>query len=469
MLDVICAALIFAFLLQLAFLLPIDPDEREHLNAAYLITQGQTPYKDFFEHHHPLLWYLATPIVPFFENSAQIWYLLRAFQAIILFLTSIYIYKLAILSGLKSWAGYAACLIYFCFDIARHLSLEFRPDTLMICFFISGLYYFYLYLENQKRATLTLAFALFLLSFLTFQKAPLLFAIPCLYIFIKSFRNKQIRTDTFFAALPSACVLLLLIFYLWQQDLWQTFLELNWLLNFKLNKEMTFIYNPLTPNQIKTFEIYFILACGCLWFAKSLIIKHVSLLYIIYACFVYSWKLRHLQYMLPLYPFAALVSGYIISAICRHKVLLLKCLTCLLLLGWFKYVYNEIYTLKKSRQNFSAHLIWEQKALELASPNDLVLYAKPGEQYFGGLRKQPTGYYGFSIGGAAKIDYNNYHRHPYPNLRQIIKDKKPKIVFNGHWNDCSLVEGKCLITQTLDTEFMREHYIDKGIFYLRKD
>ena len=32
-------------------------DEFEHLRASYLITLGFTPYTDFFEHHHPFLWW----------------------------------------------------------------------------------------------------------------------------------------------------------------------------------------------------------------------------------------------------------------------------------------------------------------------------------------------------------------------------------------------------------------------------
>src|SRR3989304_3084629 len=39
-------------------------DEFEHLHAAYLVSRGQTPYVDFFEHHTPLLYYLAAALLP---------------------------------------------------------------------------------------------------------------------------------------------------------------------------------------------------------------------------------------------------------------------------------------------------------------------------------------------------------------------------------------------------------------------
>jgi hypothetical protein len=42
---------------------PADPDETEHLHAAWLWSQGLHPYTDFFEHHAPAYWFLLRPIV----------------------------------------------------------------------------------------------------------------------------------------------------------------------------------------------------------------------------------------------------------------------------------------------------------------------------------------------------------------------------------------------------------------------
>lgn len=40
----------------------IDPDEFEHLHAAYMVSRGDVPYRDFFEHHGPLLYYGLQPL-----------------------------------------------------------------------------------------------------------------------------------------------------------------------------------------------------------------------------------------------------------------------------------------------------------------------------------------------------------------------------------------------------------------------
>jgi hypothetical protein len=42
-----------------------DPDELEHLHAAFCLQAGQLPYRDFFEHHAPALYWLAQPVLSF--------------------------------------------------------------------------------------------------------------------------------------------------------------------------------------------------------------------------------------------------------------------------------------------------------------------------------------------------------------------------------------------------------------------
>ena len=41
-------------------------DDLEHIHASWLVWQGYIPYTDFFEHHHPLTWYIFAPLVGFF-------------------------------------------------------------------------------------------------------------------------------------------------------------------------------------------------------------------------------------------------------------------------------------------------------------------------------------------------------------------------------------------------------------------
>ncbi|MEN6406786.1 MAG: glycosyltransferase family 39 protein [Thermoguttaceae bacterium] len=51
-----------AVLLALTSYRGVDPDEWEHLHAACCVARGELPYRDFFEHHGPALYYLLSPI-----------------------------------------------------------------------------------------------------------------------------------------------------------------------------------------------------------------------------------------------------------------------------------------------------------------------------------------------------------------------------------------------------------------------
>lgn len=57
-------------------------DEYQHLHAAYLVAGGQVPYRDFFEHHSPLLYYLLAALLdlrsPGFDTLIQARYLSTA-------------------------------------------------------------------------------------------------------------------------------------------------------------------------------------------------------------------------------------------------------------------------------------------------------------------------------------------------------------------------------------------------------
>jgi hypothetical protein len=54
-----------------------DKDEIEHVHAAWLIAAGLHPYRGFFEHHHPLLWYGLRGLLPVLPASSTALVLIR--------------------------------------------------------------------------------------------------------------------------------------------------------------------------------------------------------------------------------------------------------------------------------------------------------------------------------------------------------------------------------------------------------
>jgi 4-amino-4-deoxy-L-arabinose transferase-like glycosyltransferase len=57
-----CGAVLVAAILALFWRQPFDLDEFEGLHTAWKLLQGERIYADFFQHHHPLLYYLLVPL-----------------------------------------------------------------------------------------------------------------------------------------------------------------------------------------------------------------------------------------------------------------------------------------------------------------------------------------------------------------------------------------------------------------------
>src|SRR6267154_266877 len=48
------------------------PDEFEHLHAAWSFSKGLVPYRDFFEHHTPWLYFFLVPFFKFYDVDTKV-------------------------------------------------------------------------------------------------------------------------------------------------------------------------------------------------------------------------------------------------------------------------------------------------------------------------------------------------------------------------------------------------------------
>jgi Dolichyl-phosphate-mannose-protein mannosyltransferase len=73
-----------ALLLRVGFAVngSIDADESEHLHAAWLVDEGRIPYRDFWEHHGPLLYYALVPLTRAFTDNPQVYVAARLAMSI---------------------------------------------------------------------------------------------------------------------------------------------------------------------------------------------------------------------------------------------------------------------------------------------------------------------------------------------------------------------------------------------------
>lgn len=112
-------------------------DEAEHLHAAWNIAQGQIPFRDFFEHHPPVLWYLLAPLTAGRDRITPGFVLTcRAMTMAVLCFMAISFGRLCRFNLGGRWAAAAAILITIAAPAAF---LEVRPDFLALFFSFAGL------------------------------------------------------------------------------------------------------------------------------------------------------------------------------------------------------------------------------------------------------------------------------------------------------------------------------------------
>jgi len=121
-----------------------DPDEFEHAHAAWSVSRGLVPYRDFFEHHTPWYYYLLAPFFRWFAVD-------QSFDGAMHFLEFGRLFSLtmtALSAGLVFLIGRAiggrrlglfAALLFVGQPVIIQKSLEIRPDIPALSFFVGGL------------------------------------------------------------------------------------------------------------------------------------------------------------------------------------------------------------------------------------------------------------------------------------------------------------------------------------------
>jgi len=113
-------------------------DEAEHLHAAWNISRGELPYRDFFEHHPPLLWYLAVPIVKGRTSTGA--HFIRTLRLIALCVTVVTAGSFYLWFRRSFGMSVSFCAVALLLTAFRYSFVEIRPDTPAMLFMFAGLW-----------------------------------------------------------------------------------------------------------------------------------------------------------------------------------------------------------------------------------------------------------------------------------------------------------------------------------------
>jgi 4-amino-4-deoxy-L-arabinose transferase-like glycosyltransferase len=137
---IILLLILFAFFFRIPLLeiRYFDPDEFQHLHGAHQIYHGQIPYRDYFDHHTPLLHFILSALYPIFGEEIDIVFaarwLMMVFTAAILYLTYLLTRMLY-----KDDTGLIAVLFLSYVLMFLEKTIEIRPDVPAVALWLASL------------------------------------------------------------------------------------------------------------------------------------------------------------------------------------------------------------------------------------------------------------------------------------------------------------------------------------------
>jgi len=232
----------------------LDLDETEHIHSAWYVKEGFRPYTDFYQHHHPLIWYLAAPLVDVFGECAEIILFFRMVTFGLTLLTAIVVYLTAIEVAKSAEAGLISVLVMLSLPLFVRASVEFRPDVPQVLLGVVSVWLLLRFLGAKHNEYMALSGLSAAFSFLFSQKTIfLLSGYGMIFLWGLARRRMSLRPVLCFCAAFSVPVLAYAV-YLLATGCWGDYFLTNWLVN--IYRRPTDTFSPFVtidygkPNRV---------------------------------------------------------------------------------------------------------------------------------------------------------------------------------------------------------------------------
>ncbi|GAB4413565.1 MAG: hypothetical protein OHK0039_20610 [Bacteroidia bacterium] len=321
LLQVLCG-LWLLFLSLFALVHFINIDELEAIQTTWKMAQGARPYTDFFQHHHPLLWYQSLPAMWLLGPSETVFYALRLVQLLYLLGILALSYRLVRQGGGDRETGYVAVLVLATAYIFTSVGVEIRPDIAQTFFCLLGYTLLLRYLAGGSIRLLVAGGASMAAGFLFLQKALfMLFPMGLAILYLLATRRLTWRDIFVFAGGFVLPVLLFLAYYLLTGQ-GETYLVFAWIVNFFKTAETrlyvefvdALVWNPYIWVSILLTLPYMVLRFRHLslevkmtWFVGAVLLFIVLLN-------PRAWR----QYYFPAFPLLVVPAAFMVIDLTRH-------------------------------------------------------------------------------------------------------------------------------------------------------
>src|SRR3954452_3431929 len=146
---------LLARLLQLQGLHPIVWDEIEFFRATDSVRRGLVPYRDFWEHHTRLQWFLFAPITALTNSPGVSAILLMRWAQLPLWVATFLLLRGWMRrAGISAFAAWTAITLVLCSTLFMLPAVEYRVDVLGCALYIAALFFLQRIGESPKFAFL---------------------------------------------------------------------------------------------------------------------------------------------------------------------------------------------------------------------------------------------------------------------------------------------------------------------------
>ncbi|MBR6412528.1 MAG: glycosyltransferase family 39 protein [Alphaproteobacteria bacterium] len=430
-------------------------DDFEHLASGWFIFNGYVPYRDFFQHHHPLLWYLMTPVFYFVDHPIDSFWIGRVVAAIFWCGGCFLIGKIvrALGGGIRSVLY--GLLVYLSCPTVVEIYIQNRPDTYMNFFLLWGLYEWIMFFTHKKTKNLAFCYLFFFVAFAFLQKSLLVlfpFGLYQLYLLMK----KEIKWQTLIKAIILPVILACSYGgYLAYKGILIRYWELNWVLNAHWFRDYQ-TYNEDIPDYF--YAGLYMVFCLCGAFASSKMLRGLSLCGLLFGLIFYSIPRPYTYYWASWTPFAAIAMGLGLEnlTLSSQKIKKLFAAGTLLFALFFAGCYLFIPAQWKLVGSYFEENI---KCLspQIKKGEQLIDYA---DLYAVFLRNRPEHYYWFSLQRGALYDSRLFHRHQIPQWDKVVYEQKPRYIKKHKVYDWTSTEtgNEDILLMGLDKNWLEEHY-----------
>lgn len=439
-------------------------DNVEHIHSSWLVAQGKIPYRDFFQHHNPLLWYLFAPLIGSITNVLVLLDFAHTIGIIAGIITFAVVYNICVKFFNSSSISSLFSLLILCPPYFYIYCFNYNPDTFMILFFSIGLFYLFSYWENAKLSSLTASFLSFFIAFLFTQKILIILSFLGIISIFFFYKDKTPISTIVYAMILPVLGMFLFIALLYYNDALLVYWKSNYLFNVIMqdyygnNKINVTDYKVLIPACSLSF-----ISIPILFSKENRAYRIIAILFIIELSLRVFYFSISPYYLLPLMIFAVLLNGVVFNYLLKQKCKIIFILLFFALGGYYCSISTNKYLSARSNNRDFAKYISNN-----ITPCDYVLSSYLGNQ---SIISKDLHYYWAMLGHIdmageqAKIAQR-------PNVTELVLEYMPKFIYGGiYWSSYHKNRGENVFIQQVAPAVITKFYNPSPFtdFYILKN